>query len=79
MPTCRHADLLFEVVSGRYAGNKPIIITTNKPFAEWGGTFPNATCVVTLVDRLIHRPEMVAIAGNSFHPKESEEKAAAWK
>lgn len=30
----RHADLLFEVVSRRCTVNKPIIITTNKPFPE---------------------------------------------
>jgi DNA replication protein DnaC len=75
----RHADLLFEVVSRRYAVNKPIVITTNKPFGEWGETFPNATCVVTLVDRLVHRSEIVVIAGNSFRLKESKEQSAARK
>lgn len=75
----RHADLLFEVVSRRYAVNKPIVITTNKPFAEWGETFPNATCVVTLVDRLVHRSEIVSIAGHSFRLKESKEQSAARK
>ncbi len=75
----RHADLLFEVVSRRYAVNKPIIITTNKPFAEWSETFPNASCVVTLVDRLVHRSEIVSIAGKSFRLKESKEQAAARK
>ena len=30
----RYADLLFEVVTRRYL-NRPIILTTNKPFAEW--------------------------------------------
>jgi hypothetical protein len=68
----RHADLLFEVVSRRYAVKKPILITTNKPFAEWGETFPNATCVVTLVDRLVHRSEIVSVAGASFRLKESK-------
>lgn len=75
----RHADLLFEVVSRRYAVNKPIVITTNKPFAEWNETFPNATCVVTLVDRLVHRSEIVSIAGKSFRLKESKEQSAARK
>lgn len=75
----RHADLLFEVVSRRYAVNKPIVITTNKPFAEWGETFPNATCVVTLVDRLVHRSEIVSVAGSSFRLKESKEQSAARK
>jgi len=75
----RHADLLFEVVSRRYAVGKPIIITTNKPFAEWNQTFPNATCVVTLVDRLVHRSEIVSIAGKSYRLKESKEQSAARK
>ena len=52
----RHADLLFEVVSRRYL-QRPILLTTNKPFAEWNEVFPNATSVVTLVDRLVHRSE----------------------
>ena len=75
----RHADLLFEVVSRRYAVNKPIIITTNRPFAEWNETFPNATCVVTLVDRLTHRSEIVVVAGRSYRQKESKEHRAARK
>lgn len=73
----RHADLLFEVISRRYAVNKPVIVTTNKPFAEWGETFPNATCVVTLVDRLVHRSEIVLVAGKSFRLKESKEHSEA--
>ena len=75
----RHADLLFEVVSRRYAVGKPIVITTNKPFADWGETFPNATCVVTLVDRLVHRSEIVLIQGDSYRLKESKEQSAARK
>ncbi len=58
---------------------KPIVITTNKPFAEWGETFPNATCVVTLVDRLVHRSEIVVVAGASYRLKESKEQSAARK
>jgi len=75
----RHADLLFEVVSRRYDVKKPIVITTNRPFGEWGETFPNATCVVTLVDRLVHRSEIVSVAGRSFRLKESKEQSAQRK
>jgi DNA replication protein DnaC len=70
----RHADLLFEIVARRYE-KRPTIITTNKPFAEWGEVFPNATCVVTIVDRLVHRSELVSIEGSSFRLKESKEQA----
>ena len=52
----RYADLLFEVVTRRYL-TVPVLITTNKPFSEWGDVFSSAACVVTLVDRLIHRSE----------------------
>jgi DNA replication protein DnaC len=70
----RHADLLFEVVSRRYE-NKSIVLTTNKPFSEWGEVFPNAASVVTLVDRLVHRCEIVSIEGESYRLKESKEEA----
>jgi DNA replication protein DnaC len=71
----RHADLLFEVVTRRY-GARSTLITTNKPFAEWSEVFPNATCVVTLVDRLVHHAEIVQIEGESYRLKEAKEHAA---
>lgn len=70
----RHADLLFEIVSRRYE-QKPILITTNKSFSDWGEVFPNATTVVTIVDRLVHRCEVAAIDGESYRLKESKENA----
>jgi len=72
-----HADLLFEVVTRRYAAEKPIIVTTNKPFAAWNDVFPSAACVVTLVDRLVHRSEIIAIQGESYRLKEAKERAAS--
>ncbi len=73
----RYADLLFEVVTRRYQAQKPIVLTTNKRFAEWAGVFPNAACVVTLVDRLIHRCEVIEIDAESYRLKEAEERKAA--
>ena len=71
----RHADLLFEVVTRRYDKGKSIVLTTNKPFAEWPTVFPNAACVVTLVDRLLHRAEVVVIEGDSYRLREAQERA----
>lgn len=70
----RHADLLFEVVSRRYDVQRSTIITTNKPFSEWPEVFPNAACVVTLVDRLTHKADIVQIDGESYRLKESRER-----
>ena len=69
----RHADLLFEVVSRRYE-EKSTLVTTNRPFSEWDQVFPNAACVVSLVDRLIHRSEILSIEGESYRLKEAEER-----
>ena len=67
----RYADLLFEVVTRRYEQQRPILLSTNKAFAEWNQVFPNAACVVTLVDRLLHRAEILAIDGESYRLKEA--------
>jgi DNA replication protein DnaC len=69
----RHADLLFEVVSRRYQV-KSTLVTTNRPFAEWGEVFPNAACVVSLVDRLVHNAEIIQIEGASYRLKEAKER-----
>jgi DNA replication protein DnaC len=70
----RHADLLFELVSRRYEA-KSTLVTTNKPFAEWATVFPNAACVVSLVDRLVHHAEVVFIEGESYRLKEAKERS----
>lgn len=70
----RHADLMFELVSRRHL-TRSTIITTNRPFAEWREVFPNAACVVSLIDRLVHNAEIIAIEGKSYRLKEAQERA----
>jgi DNA replication protein DnaC len=70
----RAADLLFEVISRRHE-QRPILLTTNKPFAEWNEVFPNSSSVTALVDRLLHRAEIVKIEGESYRAKEAKERA----
>ena len=69
----RHADLLFNIVSSR-SQQRSTIVTTNRPFAEWGEAFPNAACLVALVDRLVHNAEIIAIDGDSYRRKEAAER-----
>jgi len=69
-----HADLLFEIVTRRYE-NKPTIVTTNRPFTEWSEVFPNAACVISIVDRLIHHSEIIVLDGESYRIKEAKERA----
>lgn len=70
----RHADLLFELTNRRY-GNKSTLLTTNKTFSDWHEVFPNAACVVSLIDRLIHNAEIVPLEGESYRLKEARERA----
>lgn len=74
----RYADLLFEIISRRYH-EKSTLITTNKPFTEWRDIFPNATCVVSLIDRLVHRSEIINIEAESYRLKEAKEESAKRK
>jgi len=70
------ADLLYEVFNRRYE-RKLVILTTNRPFKEWNEVFPNATCIVTLLDRLLHHADVTVIEGDSYRVRESEQETAA--
>jgi DNA replication protein DnaC len=70
------ADLLYEVVNRRYE-RRSVIVTTNRGFKEWNEVFPNASCIVTLVDRLTHHADVTKIDGESFRHRESELESAA--
>lgn len=70
------ADLLYEVVNRRYE-RKPVILTTNRAFKEWNEVFPSATCIVTMLDRLLHHADVTVIEGESYRKRESEQETAA--
>lgn len=74
----RHADLLFEIINRRYE-QKCTIVTTNRAFSEWNEVFPNAACVVSLVDRLVHHSQIVTIDGDSYRMKEAQDAASRKK
>lgn len=68
----RHADLLFDIINRRYE-IKSTLVTTNRSFNEWSQVFPNAACVVSLVDRLIHHSDIIVFEGESYRMKEATE------
>lgn len=70
----RAADLLFEVITRRYQASRSIALTTNLPFSQWDTVFPHATCTIALVDRLMHRADIIKIEGSSWRRKESLER-----
>src|SRR6202163_2500272 len=64
-----------ELISRRYE-NKSTLVTTNRPFAEWREVFPTAACGASLIDRLVHHAEIIAIDGESYRLKEAPERSA---
>lgn len=48
----------------------------DRVFEEWSEVFPHAACVVTLVDRLVHKSEVLSIDADSFRNREAKERAA---
>jgi DNA replication protein DnaC len=72
----KSADLLYEVINRRYE-KKSVIVTTNKPFKQWNEVFPNAACIATMLDRLLHHAEVTVIEGSSYRVRESEQESTA--
>jgi DNA replication protein DnaC len=62
----RGADLLFQVVAARYETGS-IVLSTNRPFREWGALFDmDNTLATALIDRLMHHGEAIVIQGESY-------------
>lgn len=69
-----HASLLFQAICERYEKQQPIVLTSNKAFAEWGHVFANdAIMASAALDRLLHRSTVVNIRGDSFRLKEKRQ------
>lgn len=60
------ATFLFETVSKRYEARKPIILTSNKSYGQWGEIFPDPVLATALLDRLLHHATAVNIRGERF-------------
>ena len=67
------ADLLFQVLAGRYE-KASTILTTNRAYKQWSEIFNHdATLTAALLDRLLHHVETILIEGRSYRTKERVE------
>jgi DNA replication protein DnaC len=67
----RGADLMFQVVAARYETGS-IVITTNRPFRDWGKIFDvDNTLATAMIDRLMHHGEAIVIQGGSYRTKDN--------
>ena len=63
------ANLLFQLINKRYEKHTTII-TTNKPFGQWGELFGDNMIADAILDRLVHHSHIINITGKSYRLKD---------
>lgn len=72
------ASLLFQVIGNRYENKSPVILTSNKPFADWAHVFAGDPVMAgAALDRLLHRATVLNIHGDSFRLREKRKASSA--
>ena len=66
---------LFQVISSAYE-RQSLIVTSKRPFQEWGALFPNASLASATLDRLLHHAHVFTFAGESYRMKGGPEISA---
>jgi DNA replication protein DnaC len=75
--TRQEASLFFRLVSYRY-GRGSILITTNKGIQDWPEVLAGDEVLATaILDRLLHRSQVLNITGRSYRLRELERAATA--
>ncbi len=62
------SNLFFQVISARHE-RKSTIITTNRPFSQWGEIFDNTTVATAIADRLVYNSEVLILEGPSYRKR----------
>jgi DNA replication protein DnaC len=63
------SNLFFQVISTRHE-RKSTVITTNRPFAQWGEIFDNTTVATAIADRLVYNSEILILEGPSYRKRD---------
>ena len=74
--SAQQSQQFFEVVTARYEQG-PIILTSNRSFAEWGALLGDEILATALLDRLLHHAEVLTINGRSYRMKDRLELTTA--
>jgi DNA replication protein DnaC len=66
------ASLFFQVISQRHLTGSTII-TTNRPFTEWGNIFDDTVIATAIADRLVENSEIIILEGASYRKRDKKE------
>jgi DNA replication protein DnaC len=65
----RSGECLFEIVMRRYE-IRSTLMTSNRPIEEWGKLIGDVPAATAILDRFLHRAEVIAITGRSYRLKD---------
>lgn len=70
------AEVLQAIVHQRYKLRRSIVVTSNRVVQDWGRYLGDATMATTILDRLMHRCNMLEFEGKSYRLKEAAARIA---
>ena len=60
---------LFEIIMRRHE-TRSTIMTSNRPLEEWGKLIADVPTATAILDRILHRAEIIQITGKSYRLKD---------
>jgi DNA replication protein DnaC len=66
----RSGEILLEIIMRRHE-NRSTLMTSNRPVEEWGQLLGDIPAASAILDRLLHRSEIIAITGPSYRLHQS--------
>jgi len=68
------AELLQTLVHRRYKTRRSVVVTSNRVVEDWGKYLGDNTMSTTILDRLIHRSQLLAFEGKSYRLGQAAER-----
>lgn len=62
------ASILFELIAERYE-HRSLIITCDRPFADWASIFADQTMTIAAIDRLVHHATILEFGSESYRKR----------
>lgn len=72
----KSGEILLEIIMRRYE-NRSTLMTSNRPIEEWGKLLSDVPAASAILDRLLHRCEIIPITGRSYRLQQSTQERCA--
>lgn len=69
-------SILFELIAERYE-HRSLIITCDRPFADWASIFADQTMTVAAIDRLVHHATILEFGSESYRKRAAAARSQA--